>query len=161
MANNEPRFFLSGKNGQLAVYDNRLVITRKGVLGFLTHGAAGERTIPFTSITGIQMKPGGMLANGFIQFAVQGSIERRGGVMNATDDENAIVFVKSYNNTAAQIKAFIEDKIFNAPAVHVMPPIPTSAPSAADEVLKLKQLLDAGVLTQEEFDKKKKELLGL
>ncbi|WP_294359375.1 PH domain-containing protein [uncultured Clostridium sp.] len=33
--------------------------------------------------------------------------------------------------------------------------------SAADELLKFKQLLDIGVLTQEEFDKKKKELLGL
>ncbi|MDE6672170.1 MAG: SHOCT domain-containing protein [Ruminococcus sp.] len=31
----------------------------------------------------------------------------------------------------------------------------------ADELLKLKQLLDAGVLTQEEFDKMKKQLLGL
>jgi hypothetical protein len=31
--------------------------------------------------------------------------------------------------------------------------------SAADEILKYKQLLDMGVLTQEEFDKKKEELL--
>ena len=33
--------------------------------------------------------------------------------------------------------------------------------SAADEILKFKNLLDMGVLTQEEFDKKKAELLGL
>lgn len=33
--------------------------------------------------------------------------------------------------------------------------------SAADELLKFKQLLDAEVITQEEFDAKKKELLGL
>ena len=33
--------------------------------------------------------------------------------------------------------------------------------SAADELLKYKQLLDAGVLTQEEFDTKKKELLNM
>mgnify|MGYP000059172111 FL=1 len=32
--------------------------------------------------------------------------------------------------------------------------------SAADEILKFKSLLDQGILTQEEFDKKKKELLG-
>ncbi|MEH7249764.1 SHOCT domain-containing protein [Neobacillus niacini] len=31
--------------------------------------------------------------------------------------------------------------------------------SAADEIIKYKQLLDLGVLTQEEFDKKKEELL--
>ncbi|MFT8709685.1 MAG: PH domain-containing protein [Sporolactobacillus sp.] len=37
----------------------------------------------------------------------------------------------------------------------------TKTVSAADELLKYKQLLDAGVLTQEEFDAKKKQLLGL
>ncbi len=30
-----------------------------------------------------------------------------------------------------------------------------------DELIKYKQLLDMGALTQEEFDAKKKELLGL
>ena len=33
--------------------------------------------------------------------------------------------------------------------------------SDADELMKFKQLLDAGVITQEEFDAKKKQLLGL
>lgn len=33
--------------------------------------------------------------------------------------------------------------------------------SSADEILKYKNLLDMGVITQEEFDAKKKELLGL
>lgn len=33
--------------------------------------------------------------------------------------------------------------------------------SAADEILKFKQLLDTGVITQEEFDAKKSQLLGL
>ena len=33
--------------------------------------------------------------------------------------------------------------------------------SAADEILKFKQLMDAGVITSEEFENKKKQLLGL
>ena len=37
----------------------------------------------------------------------------------------------------------------------------TAVPSAADELIKYKQLLDAGAITQEEFDTKKKQLLGL
>jgi hypothetical protein len=36
-----------------------------------------------------------------------------------------------------------------------------SGASAADEILKFKELLDMGVLTQEEFNAKKKQLLGL
>jgi len=39
--------------------------------------------------------------------------------------------------------------------------VKTGDPSSADEILKFKGLLDAGVITQEEFDAKKKQLLGL
>lgn len=41
------------------------------------------------------------------------------------------------------------------------PAAPASVSEAADDLLKLKELLDAGILTQEEFDAKKKQLLGL
>jgi len=37
----------------------------------------------------------------------------------------------------------------------------SSAVSSADEIKKFKELLDSGVITQEEFDAKKKQLLGL
>ena len=48
-----------------------------------------------------------------------------------------------------------------APAPAPAPAAPTSVSEAADDLLKLKELLDAGILTQEEFDAKKKQLLGL
>jgi len=35
------------------------------------------------------------------------------------------------------------------------------APSSAEELIKFKELLDSGVISQEEFDAKKKQLLGL
>ena len=38
---------------------------------------------------------------------------------------------------------------------------PTSGISAADEIQKFKELLDAGAITQEEFEAKKKQLLGV
>lgn len=37
----------------------------------------------------------------------------------------------------------------------------TSSTDSMDQILKLKQLLDAGAISQEEFDAKKKQLLGL
>lgn len=39
--------------------------------------------------------------------------------------------------------------------------VASAAPSDTDQLFKLKDLLDAGILTQEEFDAKKKQLLGL
>lgn len=38
---------------------------------------------------------------------------------------------------------------------------PVAGTSQADELMKFKQLLDSGVITQEEFDKKKNQLLGV
>ena len=39
--------------------------------------------------------------------------------------------------------------------------IMTNCKSSADQLRELKNLLDEGVLTQEEFDAKKKQILGL
>lgn len=41
------------------------------------------------------------------------------------------------------------------------PTMVVNSGSAADEILKFKELLDMGVITQEEFDTKKSQLLGL
>lgn len=38
---------------------------------------------------------------------------------------------------------------------------PTNISSSADEIIKFKELLDKGIITLEEFDAKKKQLLGL
>ncbi|MFJ8459194.1 SHOCT domain-containing protein [Lysinibacillus xylanilyticus] len=40
-------------------------------------------------------------------------------------------------------------------------PVAQNQISAADEILKFKKLLDDGILTKEEFDAKKKQLLGI
>lgn len=66
------------------------------------------------------------------------------------DRINALCMAKT---PVAEAKAEIEKQ--NAPTQVV------SETSAADELKKFKDLLDSGVITQEEFDAKKKELLGL
>ena len=47
-----------------------------------------------------------------------------------------------------------------APAAAAPAPAPAPAPSKYDDLAKLKTLLDSGVITQEEFDAKKKEILN-
>lgn len=46
-------------------------------------------------------------------------------------------------------------------AIHQTQSAPAPVASAADELKKFKELLDMGIITQEEFDAKKKQLLGL
>ena len=87
--------------------------------------------------------------------------------LNAMNDTNRILFCSgmfSFGKTndfaasvADEIRAAFETyknndvvEVSGAPAV-----------SAADELKKFKELLDMGVISQEEFDAKKKQLLGL
>lgn len=58
---------------------------------------------------------------------------------------------------------FIMDKVAESKRVHTTPVIQqvTQERSVADQIRDLKSLLDEGLLTQEEFDAKKKQILGL
>lgn len=59
-----------------------------------------------------------------------------------------------------QAAAFIKKKIDDLKKQKNTPTV-VAATSTADELKKFKDLLDMGAITQEEFDAKKKELLGL
>lgn len=105
------KFFLQGVAGQLYVYDNKIVLERKGILGTIIHCFAGSKTIPFKYIHSVQLREATSLINGFIQFGIAGGIERRGGLINAADDENSLFFEKENNELALQIRNYIEDNI--------------------------------------------------
>jgi hypothetical protein len=85
---------------------------------------------------------------------------------NAMQDSNRILFcggMFSYaaandfaNKVGTQIRSALEEY-----KNHEDEDVSGGGVSAADELKKFKELLDAGVLTQEEFDAKKKQLLGL
>jgi len=155
MNNDQPIKTLDGVNGQLHLYANRVEIARKGALAKLTQGFfKGNKSIYFRQITGIQVKQGGKFTNGYIQFSIGGGNESQRGLMDATHDENTVMFTARQNKLVTEIKQYIENAM-NAPAASAAP-----ASSTADEIRKLKALLDESILTQEEFEAQKKRLLS-
>ncbi len=121
----------------------------------------GEKRINFSDITAIQYREPGEVP-GYIQFSYPGCAERNGSFDAILEDENAIpirkaaaLYAKEILNFIEKRRAEIKQESKTAPAA-VMTPI-----SVADEIKKFKELLDLGVITQEEFNAKKKELLGL
>lgn len=148
-----PELFAIGVNGQIELYNNKVCILRKGILGFLTQGLKGNKDIMISSITSIQFKSANSFVNGYIQFAFMGGKEAKGGIFQGTQDENTVMFNKKQQAVFEQIKEIVESKIHTGEKA-------SNQVSDADEILKLADLRDKGILTEEEFQDKKKKILG-
>ncbi|QEA34496.1 SHOCT domain-containing protein [Weissella soli] len=72
---------------------------------------------------------------------------------------NSIV-AKTANLSLQQIVEFLQKAIIELEEENTEQIAQSSTTSTADELLKLKSLLDTGILTQEEFDTQKSKLLG-
>ena len=60
-----------------------------------------------------------------------------------------------------EVANYIKKRIDEIKNSNFAPTTVVSSVSPAEELKKFKELLDCGILTQEEFDAKKKQLLGL
>lgn len=140
--------------------NNKLTIIRKGVRSFLNYGLKGEKTIMLNQISAVQMKKTGMAA-GYIQFVLPGSRESKRGLQDALKDENTVTFnmdPKNANANAEEIKNYIEE--YNANQSNGTTVV-QNVKSPVEQVKELKELLDMGAISQEEFEKKKKDILDL
>lgn len=143
---------IKGVAEEMELYDDRVVITPKGIMGFLAKGIKGSKEIPFRSITAIQFKEAGTILSGYIQFTLPGGTESKSGILAATSDENTFVFDNKANDEMKKVKIFIQERI--GKSEH------KASSSLADEILKLKKLKDEGALTEAEFNDFKKKLVG-
>lgn len=144
--------FISNGKYNIEITNNLISLENKGAQNFLNKGAVGSKTIKIENISAVQLKEAGALT-GYIQFVIVGSQESKGGVLNAVKDENTITFTTKIEEAyAKEIKKYIES---------YTPVDKTSSISVADEILKFKNLLDEGIITEEEFNLKKKALLNI
>lgn len=154
----EPLFELNGNVATMTVYEDHCVITgKKTMMGYLGGRAqTGAKEFYYSDMTSIQYKEATIWVNGFIQFEYPGSHSGQNNFMS----ENSFIIMKGKSDIEQCRKAYeyIKERIAfykkqkNAPV--------TAALSPADELKKFKELLDAGIITQAEFDTKKRQLLG-
>ena len=121
-----------------------------------------EKTIPIRNVTSVKVKKFGPLIVGFIQLSIAGGIARdssytlTGGSFGALLDENSVIFKDPVSyKVAVKIKEYVQD--YSEVGSHNS----GSSVSKADEIQKLKGLLDEGILTEEEFNLEKKKLLEI
>jgi len=150
---------LNGKQGKQIIVDGSTVkIIKKGGI----FASEREKTLPIRNISSVEVKKPGALITGFIQFSIAGGAARdssfklTGGAFDAVQDENSVVFNDKLSyETALEIKEYVENYSESSKISSNV------NNSSADEIVKFKNLLDQGILTQQEFDAKKRQLLGL
>lgn len=142
----------NGVGGSIELSEDFVTIRRSPIIGFMMQGSIkGEKRIPYSAISAVQFKRAGV-ARGYIQFTIVGGNESRGGQLAASGDENTLMFRD--NDVFENARDFIEKRIgvrSGAPMVAVQ--------SSVDQLEKLADLLDRGLLTREEFDEQKSTLL--
>ncbi len=143
-----------GVNGQLQLLENKIRILRKGLMAFTSHGLKGEKEILIKSISSIQLKKASFLINGYIQFSFIGGQETKGGILDATKDENTIMFNSKQQPDFIKIKEAIEEKMLSLEKGE-------SKTSDLEQLERLAELKAKGIITEEEFEAKKKQILGL
>ena len=155
---NQPKFYMKGYKGELKVYENKVEINKKGS-GMITGNTC--KTLPIANIVSVSVTPSTMWARGFIEFTVPGGKDSA-NIEQAMRNENALPLAAAgQNEEAMKIKAYVEELILKQACNKGGTTIVQQATSPAEELKKMKELLDMGIITQEEFDAKKKQLLGL
>lgn len=157
----------------------------------LSQGYQGEKRIAIAQISAVQFKgvggygkgvkstmekiPGGKKldkafgntsgATGYIEFVVIGSGENKGRMLSGgfqamAKNENAIMFGPDQEEAFANIRDFIEERIRER---YEAKPVQSAAlqTDVAGQIAALKNLLDSGALSEEEFQKAKAKLLGI
>ena len=161
-ATNGAVYSIDGVRGRhIDIFENKCVIKTRPTLGsFLASNMTdGEKTIYYKDCVGVQFKKAGF-SIGYLQF------ETSSGMMNNKNSnffgENSFTFdtTKISNEKMEEVANFVKKKIDEIKTQGDKPTTVVHTSSPAEELRKFKELLDLGIITQEEFDTKKKQLLG-
>ena len=154
-------YTIDGVRGRhIDIYKDKVVITVKVTLGSLiTHNSTdGEKTIYYSDCIGVQFKQS-KFAIGYLQLETASS-----GGNNQNSNffgENSFTYDTTVisNERMIEVSNYVKSRVDAVKTGKAATVATNNTVSLADELLKLKQLLDMGVLTQEEFDEQKIKLL--
>jgi hypothetical protein len=159
MPDEAPIHSFDTQGGALLVFENKVRISRSGCLSFMRHGAKGDKDIPISSITAMQLKEPGLTGSGYLQFNLSGGSTSTGGVLDATEDENTVMLQNQEQyRKAKEAKQTIEELMYEDKSTEANDG--GSSLSSAEELEKYHDLLEKGAITEEEYEQKKKEVLG-
>lgn len=153
-------FNCTGVSSKVTIDNNWLSIERSGFSNTMNYGRHGVKKLHIQDISGVQFKEAKNINGGYVELILKSYDKNvNNGVLGL--DENRIMFTKQYNDLATELVKIIEDKIeeirLNTKGTNITQQNTTTT---AQQIREFKELLDQGIITQEEFDKKKSQLLN-
>jgi hypothetical protein len=132
-----------GRNALVTLYPDRIERVKDRAFGSLSRARQDTEVIPIKAISSVQAKKKGIRTNVTV-FASGNTVEFR-----------------IAHQEAQRFKDAVMQLVLAGPPI--TPSSPTAAPTVdiADQIRRLADLRDQGLLTNEEFDAKKKQILGL
>lgn len=130
------------------------VLFKRGKNDLMIHKSLrGDTKVLYSQIQEIKFKEATLTSTGYLQLSTPRS--SMVGILRTVDQpQNAVKFKRNQNDEAFKLKSEIEMK---------MNKLGDSQPSDSglSSLKELKSLLDEGIISQEEFDLKKKQILNI
>ena len=146
----------TGINGRVLLFKDVVRIKRIGVGNVLSGASKIEKDILISQIVSIQFKKAGLLNNGYIEFILLHNHERHDKNSEYEIYDSIVTFRPGQQRAFEAFREALEAKLTGG-----LNKAPSVAATDLDELDKLASLRDRRVITEDEFNRKKKQLLGL
>lgn len=153
---------IKGINGIAKAFEDHVTISRKTLGGFSFQGIKGDKDFYYRDMVSVEYKKPSKMTNGYIQFVVNPelAVDQKVGLLattkEASEDPNAVT-LRAFTKKSAEEADIFYNYIMERLAASKQ----NTSAAPTNELRGLKSLLDDGIITQDDFDAKKKELLGL
>jgi hypothetical protein len=153
---------ITNSGGLSGMFDNAVRIQDENIFledirGITVYEGKGASNVLLNSVFGGNTDRAAMESISYIRFELKGVNDIR--TFSPTQHPYTVTISSAQINEAKLLKTFLDNKIREIKNTSRTPI--QSQQSSADELLKYSNLLEKGIISQEEFDSMKKKLLGL
>ena len=161
----EPIFTVKSVTLQkMLVYEDKIELFGNAENAIGSRVFEGKKTIYYNDISSVRFKNCGLTA-GFLEFTFAGGLpQNKGGFFKGLGNDYRFTFgaptfglAKKKAKEMDEVYQYIQARMNESKTGKASSPV--SQFSGADEIKKYKQLLDDGIISQKEFEAKKKQLL--
>ena len=157
-----------GYNGVINVFENHLTISREGRIAKMGKHDSGLRTVEFSSIVGIQKEDPTMAVNGYLQIQLLGESFVSLTKFTAASDTNTVLFTYTRRKEHVELYAILEQvaNLTNANIADaqetkdLQESVALGSVSKIDQLSKIAELKNAGLISSEEFENLKNEIMN-